>query len=136
MRELEKRTFLFVNVTTATIRYHLVTQEAPGLNLPQKQFSSPDSPPRGSAQSLQNKRHNYVGKSTDTPYQCYKSFDEFKVRITGLRLPSWDNYLLTSNKVALFFTETNSRYFITRAIARVIIVREFVEVKKRHIIIG
>ena len=41
-----------------------------------------------------------------------------------------DNYLLTDNKVALFFTETNSRYFITRAIARVIIVREFVEVKK------
>ena len=41
-----------------------------------------------------------------------------------------NNYLLTGNKVALFFTETNSRYFITRAIARVIIVREFVEVKK------
>ena len=40
-----------------------------------------------------------------------------------------NNYLLTGNKVALF-TETNSRYFITRAIARVIIVREFVEVKK------
>ena len=40
----------------------------------------------------------------------------------------------TGNKIALFFTETNSRYFITRAIARVIIVREFVEVKKRHFI--
>ena len=47
-----------------------------------------------------------------------------------------NNYLLTGNKVALFFTETNSRYFITRAIARVIIIREFVEVKKRHFITG
>ena len=47
-----------------------------------------------------------------------------------------NNYLLTGNKVALFFTETYSRYFITRAIARVIIVREFVEVKKGHFITG
>ena len=45
-------------------------------------------------------------------------------------MTSTNNYLLTGNKVALFSTETNSRYFITRAIARVIIVREFVEVKK------
>ena len=47
-----------------------------------------------------------------------------------------NNYLLTGNKVALFFTETNLRYFIARAIARVIIVREFVEVKKRYFITG
>ena len=52
----------------------------------------------------------------------------------GLRLVSgglrWFAVISRTGKLPLFFTETNSRYFIGRAIARTIIIREFVAVKK------
>ena len=41
------------------------------------------------------------------------------------------NYLLSGNKVHLYFTEMNSRYFIFRRFTRKIIVWEFIEVKYR-----
>ena len=48
----------------------------------------------------------------------------YQISVDGPRV----NYLLTGNKVALF-SPRQTRDFITRAIARVIIIREF-EVKK------
>ena len=62
--------------------------EIPELNLPQKSFETPTSEPRSSSQSVIAKKQKFTELSTQSnvPSECYKTFNEFKKRVSSLKL--------------------------------------------------
>ena len=75
--------------------------EIPTLNLPIKRIpSSTTSVPRPSTRSLQLKRQQSVELSTSTSTaSCYKSFDEFKNRVSMIKLQSSWNLSITEKQI-------------------------------------
>ena len=82
--------------------------EIPDQNLPIKTFVSPPSTPRQSSLSIKSKRTLYGNEqkqssSTLTSPPSYKSFDEFKKRVSSLKLPAgWNLSFSPSIVTALF----------------------------------
>ena len=81
--------------------------EIPTLNLPIKSIpSSTTSVPRPPMLSLQLKRQQSIKLSTSTSNaSCYKSFDEFKNRVSMIKLPSSWNLSITEKQIVFTCTD-------------------------------
>ena len=89
------------------IRTSVKPGEIPTLNLPIKSIpSSTTSVPRPSMLSLQLKRQQSIELSTSTSTaSCYKTFDEFKNRVSMIKLPSSWNLSITEKQIVFTCTD-------------------------------
>ena len=94
-------------ILTHDTRTSVKPGEIPDQNLPIKTFQSPPSTPRQSSLSITSKRTLYENElqpsSTLTSPPLYKSFDEFKKRVSSLKLPTgWNLSSSPSYLTAVF----------------------------------
>lgn len=94
-------------ILTHDTRTSVKPGEIPDQNLPIKTFQSPPSTPRQSPLSITSKRTLYENElqssSTLTSPPLYKSFDEFKKRVSSLKLPTgWNLSSSPSYLTAVF----------------------------------